>query len=38
MAETGNLLLLRPPRNEGRDTWMRRAWHAAIGRRIWRSV
>lgn len=25
MAETGNLLLLRPPRNEGRDTWMRRA-------------
>ncbi|MHB1425138.1 MAG: hypothetical protein ACYC3I_18360 [Gemmataceae bacterium] len=25
MAETGNLLLLRPPRNDGRDTWMRRA-------------
>jgi hypothetical protein len=25
IAETGNLLLLRPPRNEGRDTWMRRA-------------
>lgn len=25
VAETGNLLLLRPPRNEGRDTWMRRA-------------
>jgi hypothetical protein len=24
IAETGNLLLLRPPRNEGRDTWMRR--------------
>jgi hypothetical protein len=23
IAETGNLLLLRPPRNEGRDTWMR---------------
>lgn len=23
MAETGNLLLLRPPRNSGRDTWMR---------------
>lgn len=25
IAETGNLLLLRPPRNQGRDTWMRRA-------------
>jgi hypothetical protein len=25
IAETGNLLLLRPPRNEGRDIWMRRA-------------
>jgi hypothetical protein len=25
IAETGNLLLLRPPRNTGRDTWMRRA-------------
>jgi hypothetical protein len=25
IAETGNLLLLRPPRNAGRDTWMRRA-------------
>jgi hypothetical protein len=25
LAETGNLLLLRPPRNEGRDVWMRRA-------------
>ncbi len=25
LAETGNLLLLRPPRNEGRDRWMRRA-------------
>ncbi len=25
IAETGNLLLLRPPRNDGRDTWMRRA-------------
>src|SRR4051794_23817010 len=25
IAETGNLLLLRPPRNNGRDTWMRRA-------------
>ncbi len=25
MAETGNLLLLRPPRNSGRDTWMRLA-------------
>jgi hypothetical protein len=25
VAETGNLLLLRPPRNQGRDTWMRRA-------------
>ena len=23
IAETGNLLLLRPPRNEGRDTWMK---------------
>ena len=25
IAETGNLLLLRPPRNEGRDTWMKLA-------------
>lgn len=25
VAETGNLLLLRPPRNDGRDAWMRRA-------------
>jgi hypothetical protein len=25
IAETGNLLLLRPPRNAGRDTWMREA-------------
>jgi len=25
IAETGNLLLLRPPRNDGRDTWMRLA-------------
>jgi hypothetical protein len=25
MAETGNLLLLRPPRNNGRDTWMKLA-------------
>ncbi len=25
IAETGNLLLLRPPRKEGRDTWYRRA-------------
>jgi hypothetical protein len=25
IAETGNLLLLRPPRNEGRDTWQMRA-------------
>ena len=25
IAESGNLLLLRPPRNAGRDTWMRRA-------------
>jgi hypothetical protein len=25
VAETGNLLLLRPPRNEGRDTWFKRA-------------
>jgi hypothetical protein len=24
IAETGNLLLLRPPRNDGRDLWMRR--------------
>lgn len=23
VAETGNLLLLRPPRNNGRDTWMK---------------
>jgi hypothetical protein len=25
IAETGNLLMLRPPRNGGRDVWMRRA-------------
>jgi hypothetical protein len=25
IAETGNLLMLRPPRNDGRDMWMRRA-------------
>jgi hypothetical protein len=25
IAETGNLLMLRPPRNSGRDTWMRLA-------------
>lgn len=25
IAETGNLLLLRPPRNAGRDTWMKLA-------------
>jgi cytochrome c556 len=25
VAEAGNLLLLRPPRNQGRDTWMREA-------------
>jgi hypothetical protein len=25
IAETGNLLLLRPPRNQGRDTWMKEA-------------
>src|SRR5262245_51093607 len=25
VAETGNLLLLRPPRNNGRDTWMKLA-------------
>jgi len=25
IAEAGNLLLLRPPRNEGRDTWMKLA-------------
>jgi hypothetical protein len=25
VAETGNLLLLRPPRNQGRDSWMRQA-------------
>lgn len=25
LAETGNLLLLRPPRNTGRDTWMKLA-------------
>jgi hypothetical protein len=25
LAETGNLLLLRPPRNSGRDTWMKLA-------------
>src|SRR5689334_1131190 len=25
LAETGNPLLLRPPRNEGRDTWFKRA-------------
>jgi hypothetical protein len=25
LAETGNLLLLRPPKNQGRDTWQMRA-------------
>ena len=25
VGETGNLLLLRPPRNQGRDTWMKLA-------------
>jgi hypothetical protein len=25
IGETGNLLLLRPPRNQGRDTWMKEA-------------
>lgn len=25
LAETGNLLMLRPPRSEGRDVWMERA-------------
>jgi hypothetical protein len=25
VGETGNLLLLRPPRNQGRDTWMKQA-------------
>jgi hypothetical protein len=25
IAETGNLLLLRPPRNQGRDSWMQKA-------------
>jgi hypothetical protein len=25
LAETGNLLLLRPPKNNGRDTWMKLA-------------
>lgn len=25
IAETGNLLLLRPPKNQGRDTWLLRA-------------
>jgi cytochrome c556 len=25
IAETGNLLLLRPPRNQGRDAWMQKA-------------
>jgi hypothetical protein len=25
IAETGNLLLLRPPKNQGRDTWQMRA-------------
>jgi hypothetical protein len=25
IAETGNLLMLRPPRNQGRDAWMQRA-------------
>ncbi len=39
MAETGNLLLLRPPRNDGRDVWMRRAMDmrqsaAALARRL----
>jgi Cytochrome C' len=39
IAETGNLLLLRPPRNQGRDTWMREAMDmrqsaAALARRL----
>ena len=39
IAETGNLLLLRPPRNDGRDLWMRRATGlresaAALGRQL----
>jgi hypothetical protein len=39
IAETGNLLLLRPPRNQGRDTWMRAAMDmrqsaAALARRL----
>jgi cytochrome c556 len=25
LAETGNLLMLRPPRNQGRDAWMERS-------------
>jgi Cytochrome C' len=25
IAETGNLLLMRPPKNQGRETWMSRA-------------
>ena len=39
IAETGNLLLLRPPRNNGRDTWMRKAMDmrqaaGELGRRL----
>jgi hypothetical protein len=39
IAETGNLLLLRPPRNTGRDTWMKiamdmRSDAAALARAI----
>jgi hypothetical protein len=39
IAETGNLLLLRPPRNQGRDTWMREAMNmrqaaADLGRQL----
>jgi hypothetical protein len=38
IAETGNLLLLRPPRNQGRDVWMQRSMDlrqaaAAVGRK-----
>ena len=39
IAEAGNLLLLRPPRNDGRDLWMRRATSlresaATLGRQL----
>ena len=37
MAETGNLLLLRPPHNLGRDTWQQRAMDCARPRPIWRG-